>query len=82
LLLWKDHGPLQTLHNQFFRERLHINMVACSVTLVGLSAATPTKTRFGTPLCLNGELNGHNIGISRFYHQASYITFSADSYQV
>jgi hypothetical protein len=34
--------PLQTLYNQFFRERLQIAMAACSATLVGLSAATAT----------------------------------------
>jgi hypothetical protein len=31
LLLWKDSGPLQTLYNQFVRERLHIGMVACRI---------------------------------------------------
>jgi hypothetical protein len=37
--------PLQTLHNQFFRERLQIDMAACSATLVGLSAATKQQLK-------------------------------------
>jgi hypothetical protein len=40
LLLWKDSGPLQTLRNQFFRERLQIDIEACRATLVGPSAST------------------------------------------
>jgi hypothetical protein len=40
LVTMERQQPLQTLHNQFFNERLQINMAACSATLVGLSAAT------------------------------------------
>jgi hypothetical protein len=42
LVTMERQWPLQTLPNQFFMERLHINMAACSATLVGLSATTPT----------------------------------------
>jgi hypothetical protein len=58
LLLWKDSGPLQTLRNQFFRERLQmqIDMEASIATSVGLSASTqtvkdPMSTRTGTAPC-------------------------------
>jgi hypothetical protein len=40
LVTMEDSGPLQTLHNQLFRERLQIDMEASSARSVGLSAST------------------------------------------
>jgi hypothetical protein len=59
LLTMERQRPLQTLHNQLFRERLQIDMAACSATLVGLSAATPTYLEWSFALLLVNKWPNH-----------------------